>query len=143
MVTSVNLINAGGTKTFSYDNNGNITQGHGESIDYDAFSKPRLGNWTDKSPPIQGSAVTDRGFTAHEHLDDWKLIHINDRVYDYSLGRFLPIDPLIQSPDHSQSINPYSKNRIPLKTARSFCCIRPRFIVCRLLLLVWLTRLSM
>lgn len=40
VITSVNLINAGGTKTINHDNNGNITQGHGESIDYDAFNKP-------------------------------------------------------------------------------------------------------
>jgi len=33
---------------------------------------------------------------------------MNGRVYDYNLGRFLSVDPLIQSPGNSQSINPYS-----------------------------------
>jgi len=33
---------------------------------------------------------------------------MNGRVYDYNLGRFLSVDPLIQSPTNSQSINPYS-----------------------------------
>ena len=37
-----------------------------------------------------------------------RLIHMNGRVYDYNLGRFMSVDPVIQSPTNSQSINPYS-----------------------------------
>ena len=33
---------------------------------------------------------------------------MNGRVYDYNLGRFLSVDPIIQSPGNSQSLNPYS-----------------------------------
>jgi hypothetical protein len=33
---------------------------------------------------------------------------MNGRVYDYNIGRFLSVDPFIQSPGDSQSINPYS-----------------------------------
>jgi hypothetical protein len=33
---------------------------------------------------------------------------MNGRVYDYNLGRFLSVDPFIQDPDNSQSMNPYS-----------------------------------
>ena len=33
---------------------------------------------------------------------------MNGRVYDYNLGRFLSVDPFIQSPGNSQSMNPYS-----------------------------------
>jgi hypothetical protein len=33
---------------------------------------------------------------------------MNGRVYDYNLGRFMSVDPLIQSPTSTQSINPYS-----------------------------------
>lgn len=33
---------------------------------------------------------------------------MNGRVYDYKVGRFLSVDPVIQSPGNSQSINPYS-----------------------------------
>jgi hypothetical protein len=33
---------------------------------------------------------------------------MNGRVYDYNVGRFLSVDPLIQAPGNSQSINPYS-----------------------------------
>jgi hypothetical protein len=33
---------------------------------------------------------------------------MNGRVYDYQIGRFLSVDPFIQSPLNSQSLNPYS-----------------------------------
>ena len=33
---------------------------------------------------------------------------MNGRGYDYDLGRFLSVDPVIQSPGNSQSLNPYS-----------------------------------
>src|SRR5438270_1846877 len=42
------------------------------------------------------------------HLDDTYLVHMNGRIYDYRLGRFLSVDPIISSPADSQSINPYS-----------------------------------
>jgi len=41
-------------------------------------------------------------------MDDLELIHMNGRVYDYNLGRFLSVDPFIQDPGNSQSMNPYS-----------------------------------
>lgn len=36
------------------------------------------------------------------------MIHMNGRAYDYNLGRFLSVDPFIQEPGNSQSMNPYS-----------------------------------
>lgn len=33
---------------------------------------------------------------------------MNGRVYDYNLGRFYSVDPVIQAPGNSQSMNPYS-----------------------------------
>uniref|UniRef100_UPI001C475E7C alpha/beta fold hydrolase n=1 Tax=Alteromonas lipotrueiana TaxID=2803815 RepID=UPI001C475E7C len=52
--------------------------------------------------------ATRKGFTDHEHLDEVELIHMNGRVYDYNLGRFLSVDPFIQGVGNSQGINPYS-----------------------------------
>ena len=75
---------------------------------FDAYGKPRNGDWTDKSPPTINSTVTDRGFTDHEHLDEWQLIHMNGRGFDYNLGRFISVDPFIAEPGNSQAINPYS-----------------------------------
>jgi RHS repeat-associated protein len=50
--------------------------------------------------------ATRRGFTDHEHLDEVELIHMNGRVYDYNLGRFMSVDPILHA--GSQGINPYS-----------------------------------
>ena len=41
-------------------------------------------------------------------LDNTTLIHMNGRVYDPLLGRVLSPDPIVQSLDESQSLNPYS-----------------------------------
>ncbi|WP_231758913.1 RHS repeat-associated core domain-containing protein [Microbulbifer elongatus] len=51
---------------------------------------------------------TRRGFTGHEHLDRTGLIHMNGRVFDPTLGRFLSPDPIVQFPQNSQSWNRYS-----------------------------------
>lgn len=51
---------------------------------------------------------TARGFTDHEHLDSVGLIHMNGRVYDPELGRFMSADPFVQSPYNTQSYNRYS-----------------------------------
>jgi RHS repeat-associated protein len=83
-----------------------------DSRGYDAFGKPRNGDWSDAAPPPRiaalGFAITAKGFTSHEHLNAVQLIHMNGRAYDYQLGRFLAVDPFIQSPLNSQSLNPYS-----------------------------------
>ncbi len=49
-----------------------------------------------------------RGFTGHEMLDDVGLIHMNGRVYDARLGRFLQADPFIQAATDTQMYNRYS-----------------------------------
>ena len=64
--------------------------------------------------PIAG-AETPRGFTGHEHLDGVQLIHMNGRVYDPMLGRFLSADPVIQFPKSTQGLNRYTyTNNNPL-----------------------------
>ena len=97
--------------------------GHAERHGYDAFGRPRRGSWeadvvsgpSAGQPGNQGvmqSQYSRRGFTGHEHLDDsygqHKLIHMNGRMYDPLLGRFLGVDPIIQFPANGQSLNPYS-----------------------------------
>lgn len=52
--------------------------------------------------------VTPRGFTGHEQVDSADIIHMNGRIYDPTLGRFLQADPHIQAPSNSQSYNRYS-----------------------------------
>jgi len=46
---------------------------------------------------------TRLGFTGHEHLDSLGLIHMNGRVYDHRLGRFLSVDPFIQFPANARA----------------------------------------
>lgn len=87
------------------NSSGTVTETRG----YDAFGKPRDGNWNDLTPAkIASTAVTPKGFTQHEHLNQLELIHMNGRAFDYHLGRFTGVDPFIQFPLNSQSLNPYS-----------------------------------
>ncbi len=51
---------------------------------------------------------TSRGYTGHEHLDRTGFIHMNGRLYDPQLGRFLSPDPIVAAPGSSQSWNSYS-----------------------------------
>ncbi len=79
-----------------------------ERMSYEPFGARRGGDWrADTGLPII-PAYTNRGFTGHEHVDEMDLIHMNGRVYDPTLGRFLSADPHVQSPYNSQSYNRYS-----------------------------------
>ncbi|MBQ4849790.1 RHS repeat-associated core domain-containing protein [Pseudoalteromonas sp. MMG012] len=49
-----------------------------------------------------------QGFTGHEMLNGLNIIHMNGRIYDPTIGRFLQADPHIQAPSNSQSYNRYS-----------------------------------
>ncbi len=83
----------------------------GELRNFDPFGKPRLaagGDQYDGDAKLTDTDISRRGFTDHEQLDEVELIHMNGRVYDYNLGRFMSVDPFIQSPGNSQSFNPYS-----------------------------------
>jgi RHS repeat-associated protein len=76
---------------------------------YDAFGRVRNGDLSDNTyGQLVLGPVTYRGFTGQEHQDDTQVIHMNGRIYDYNLGRFLGVDPIIGNPLHSQSLNPYS-----------------------------------
>lgn len=57
---------------------------------------------------LAGFAVLDRGYTGHEHLQSVGLIHMNGRLYDAKLHRFLQPDNFIQDPTNTQNYNRYS-----------------------------------
>ena len=44
-------------------------------------------------------------------LDEVGIIHMNGRIYDAKLGRFLQADPFIQAPYDTQSLNRYAYTR--------------------------------
>jgi RHS repeat-associated protein len=54
------------------------------------------------------AATTRDGFTGHEHLDNLDLIHMNGRVYDPRIGRFISADPHVPEPYYGQSLSRYS-----------------------------------
>ncbi|MEO5624722.1 MAG: RHS repeat-associated core domain-containing protein, partial [Dokdonella sp.] len=95
----------GSTVALGFPNGSGLWQ----SRTYDAFGKVRNGDLSDKPDGKLGLLVpTLRGFTGHEHVDDLQLIHMNGRMYDPALGRFLSVDPVIQFPTNTQGLNPYS-----------------------------------
>ncbi len=49
-----------------------------------------------------------RGYTGHQELADVGFVHMNGRVYDPMVGRFLSADPSIQAPTSTQNYNRYS-----------------------------------
>ncbi|PNW15620.1 type IV secretion protein Rhs, partial [Chryseobacterium lactis] len=51
--------------------------------------------------------IIDRGYTSHEHFMEVGIIHMNGRLYDPLLRRFLNADENIQDPYNTQIYNKY------------------------------------
>ncbi|GEM77543.1 polymorphic toxin-type HINT domain-containing protein [Vibrio sagamiensis] len=89
-----------------------VTDGYGlvvEKRSYDTWGKQRHVLWQDSSAAsVIQAAITNRGYTGHEEITEVGLIHMNGRVYDQELGRFVSADPLVQSPYVVNSFNRYS-----------------------------------
>lgn len=94
------------------DQAGNVVQ----AMDFDPWGKRRnIETWnalTDQEKEseygIDGKPITTRGFTGHEMLDEVGLVHMNGRIYDDTIARFVQADPIIQDPFKTQSLNRYS-----------------------------------
>lgn len=69
-----------------------------ESRHFDAW-----GNLSAKSKMI----LLDRGYTSHEHFAEVGIIHMNGRLYDPLMRRFLNADENIQDPNNTQCYNKY------------------------------------
>jgi len=54
------------------------------------------------------TSSTHHGYTGHDQNDEVGLVHMNGRMYDATLGRFLQPDPFVQAPTDAQSYNRYS-----------------------------------
>ncbi|WP_332852401.1 RHS repeat domain-containing protein, partial [Duganella sp. S19_KUP01_CR8] len=85
------------------DQNGDVQ----ESLAYDAWGKRRALTTQATDDNIDGK-LDNKGYTGHEMLDTVDLVHMNGRVYDPLIGRFLSADPLVQDPKNGQSYNRYS-----------------------------------
>jgi RHS repeat-associated protein len=87
-----------------------VTRANGQVLErpaFDAWGRRLLDNGQ-TDPATSGPSHGDRGYTGHAHLDELGLIHMNGRVYDPVLARFLSPDPLIQDPSNLQNYNLYS-----------------------------------
>ncbi len=82
-----------------------------ERLAYDPWGKRRfiatVPGTSDTQDAIVGN-MTDRGYTMHEHLDEIGVVHMNGRIYDPLIGRFMSADPIIQDPENLKSFNRYS-----------------------------------
>lgn len=78
---------------------------------FGAFGQRRGTAWS--GSPSAGdistiNGLTRRGYTAHEMLDSTELIHMNGRVQDPLLGRFVSADPFENDANNTQSWNRFS-----------------------------------
>jgi RHS repeat-associated protein len=78
-----------------------------EEYSYDAWGRRR--------DPVTWAPLTQtpnflltRGYTGHEHLDEFGLINMNGRLYDPLLGRMLSPDNYVQDASGTQNFNRYS-----------------------------------
>ena len=98
-----------GSITAITDDSGRVV----ERRSYEAFGKIRAMDYglTSNHAIIPTNTVTQttRAFTGHEQIAELSgLIHMNARVYDSDIGRFLSADTIIQDPYDSQAYNRYS-----------------------------------
>ena len=78
---------------------------------FDVWGKRRdPATWVTPAPGTFTAAptATDRGYTGHEHVDELGLVHMNGRIYDPEIGKFLSADPTMQFPESTQGYNRYA-----------------------------------
>ena len=93
-----------------------VTDAYAEVVDrrsFDAWGKLRNLPWAKQAglnDPLYITQLpfTNKGYTGHEQIAEVDLVHMNGRVYDPALGRFISADPHIQFAQASQSYNRYS-----------------------------------
>src|SRR5690606_34852288 len=80
-----------------------------EQRHYDAwgnFTHLKIGSGaviTDKATLKSAMLLLDRGYTSHEHFMQVGIVHMNGRLYDPLLRRFLNADENIQDPTNTQN----------------------------------------
>lgn len=99
---------------FAWDKFGSlslVTDGAGQMVEklaYDAFGKRRSPNGADDTTGSIAGVATAYSFTGHEYLDALGLIHMNGRLYDPKIARFLSPDPHVTQEFNPQNLNRYS-----------------------------------
>lgn len=78
-----------------------------EQFNYDPWGRRRNpADWSFSNVPAP--TILTRGFTGHEHMEEFALINMNGRVYDPALGMFISPDNYLQAPDFTQNFNRYT-----------------------------------
>ena len=102
-----------------HDHQGSIMAITDESADvkeryrYDPFGKQHKAQDVNAAtlsyvPVLSRLETTERGYTGHEMLNGVDIIHMNGRIYDANLGRFMQADAYIQAPKNMQNMNRYA-----------------------------------
>jgi RHS repeat-associated protein len=76
-----------------------------------AYGGRRGTAWTGTPTTAEMQAYADqtrRGYTEHEMLDNVGLIHMNGRVYDPGVGRFMSADPIADGLGEAGGFNRYA-----------------------------------
>ncbi|NDV63385.1 hypothetical protein G0Q06_13045 [Puniceicoccales bacterium CK1056] len=107
----------GHRRYFHYDHQGSVvlvTDEIGDVVSrfsYDVFGGSRDALTWDRDlsdSVVDHEIAGDSGYTGHEMLADFDLIHMGGRVYDPQLARFLTPDPVVQAPTNIQNYHRYS-----------------------------------
>ena len=81
-------------------------------VSFDSWGRRRnAGTWSGVPSASEKTTFTNttrHGFTSHEMLDNLYLVHMNGRVYDQIIGRFLSADPFIDGAGRTQGWNRYA-----------------------------------
>ena len=78
---------------------------------FGAWGARRAANWQGNPSSAEWQSIantTRRGYTGHEQLDNVLLVHMNGRVYDPAIGRFLSADPYVDGAETTQGWNRFS-----------------------------------
>ncbi len=87
-----------GSITALIDQNGVVA----EERSYDPWGNPREhNNWLNYN--VNHFSITSRGYTGHEHLQQFGLINMNGRMYDPILARMLSPDPGVYPVEQSEN----------------------------------------
>ena len=94
-----------GSITHVIDKSGNVLQ----ELSYDPWGRFRDPDTQEMYAPGETpELLLLRGYCGHKHVEYHGLIHMNARLYDPVIGRFLSPDPYVQMPDFSQNFNRYT-----------------------------------
>lgn len=82
-----------------------------QEYSFDIFGQKRYStNWSlpDSTNRFGPLSLTSKAYTGHESADEVGVIHMNGRIYDAKLGRFMQADPFVDGAKDTQGFNRYT-----------------------------------